>query len=133
MEHKIELIITSETVKDLFVAALEGGSNYWLRGIDYCGFIAPEEQGVIWWGSTNIFEDPLFTAKVTFDAPDGEEGNAKGKKFITIADIEKGLDLMKDPEIGNPIALGRIIAEDYDAEDADTFMQLVVLGGVIYG
>ncbi len=133
MDHKVELTLTPQRICDLFVAALEGGSNYWLRGIDYRGAVEPEEKWFVWWCSANVFADAAFAAEVTFDDPEGEEGNGKGKKLITHADIQRGLDLLKDADKGNPVALGRIIAEDEDANDADMFMQLVVIGDVIYG
>ncbi len=133
MNHTVELTVKPQDISDLFVAAMEGGSNHWLHTADYRGVVTPEDKGVVWWGSANVFADQSFSAEIGYDDPEGEEGNGEGKKIITRADIQRGLDLLKDPEKGNPVALGRIIAEDYDAEDADTFMQLVVLGEVIYG
>ena len=82
MDHKVELTLTPQRICDLFVAALEGGSNYWLRGAEYRGTVEPEDKGVVWWGSANVFADEGFAAEIKYDDPEGDEGNGKDRNDL---------------------------------------------------
>jgi hypothetical protein len=67
---------------------------------------------------------------VKFDREQDDEGDGKGRKVIKGAAIEKGLKAMAKH---CPRRLAFILNEDYDALDADAFMQCVVFGKLVYG
>lgn len=126
----VKLSVEPATIMSLFVSALEGGSNYWLRDMKYKGTVKPEEEGVVWWGSANVYAAPNFSAQAVFDDPKKEEGNGKGRKTIFRDDLEHGLTVMAQKY---PSHFGDMLAENDDANTADVFMQCVLFGDVIYG
>lgn len=96
-----------ERVQDLVISAWEGGSTYWCE-------------------SNGRWMD-MFKGH-TIEVQDMEN---KGKKYeVSLADMENALALMAEQY---PKYFGDFIAGDEDADTADIFWQLTVLGDVIYG
>ena len=127
MEHKVEFTLTPNRVRDLFEAVLSKGDSHWLFNAEYLGSVKIDDSDP-WWCNEKVFEDKNFAARVDFD--DISDANTGLQdKIITHADIQKGLELLKNPETGDSVAFGRIIADDEDDEDADLFLQLVIMGG----
>ena len=135
---KARQVITDQMIEDLLVTALEGGSNYW--------YYLPDTRMV---DESNI-EDPLSIRihKVVLDGKEvpvtdaetmefeNEEGDEydepKGDLLgmISKANYERAEELLLDQY---PYRLGQILSEDWDAETADVWFQLVVMGEVVYG
>ena len=56
------------------------------------------------------------------------------QKKITLLDLNQGFNLLVNDSHPTATArLGNILTDNFDAEDADVFFQLAVLGDVIYG
>lgn len=115
-------------VCDLIVGALEGGSAYWMTDfLPSYPFPMPKNNGIVWYANNNLWVP-------------GAETEAR----VRHCDMEKG-----DPSL--PFNVERInfalhamaanytwhwsnfVQENDDAETADVFMQLAVLGEVVYG
>lgn len=117
---KIDLEVTRETIEDLFSAALDY-SYYW------CVKIRP------------ITEDNS-KKYVSQQMPDGfyawedEEENGKLKKHtVTTKKIKEAVELMAEKY---PRHFRNAVLDDgvaMDAETGDVFLQLCVLGDIVYG
>jgi hypothetical protein len=119
--------ITKEDIIDIFVTALEGGSNYWyyiptipngVRDIQNEMGLATSEaigQYVLKGGYVQIN-----------DAEDEEE-------VLGNIDMDGLLDAIQKIKSDYPRVYENIIDEDYDADDADVFFQIAVMGEVTFG
>ncbi len=120
-------MITKELQSDLIITALEGGSNYWYL---------IKENGSNLVTKYKSKHTPCFS-EAFYKAID------KGET-IPVHDIENGDELgeinKKSIKLASQILLkeykhvfANIISENYDANDADIWFQLAVMGEVIYG
>jgi hypothetical protein len=119
--------ITKENIIDIFVTALEGGSNYWyyiptipngVRDImDETGMATSEAIGqyVLKGGYVQIN-----------DAEDEEE-------VLGNVDMDGLLDAIQKVKTEFPDVYNNIIDEEYDADDADIFFQIAVMGEIVFG
>lgn len=115
-------------VSDLISTAFEGGSNYW------ASVVSTQAPTKITFRSELFASDaephryydwPLNEGgSVTIDA----DGESEGE--LNLQSIEKGLELLAEKYPDRFVA---ICDEDYDAEDADVFLQLVILNEVVFG
>lgn len=121
-------LISKERVADLLCGALEGGSNYW-----YC---LPELAAVK--NATNELQrfplvDRIISAvyenNVSVPVYDVED-DTYHLGDINLANIARGEELMLQ---NFPDCFGDVIKEQDDAETADVWFQLVVMGEVVYG
>jgi hypothetical protein len=131
MEIKIIQGVKREVLEDVFVTALEGGSNYW--------YFLPEHSIQAIRRAVPKSEDPyLSTAilkaildhdvKVAINDADDEE-NVVG--VITRGTMQARLQMLADSEL--KWALDAHIKEEGDAESADIVFQYIAMGEVIYG
>lgn len=129
MKFKVELEIDNETIEDVLVTALEGGSNYWYH----------------------LSEKTVDSIKNHTISMEGEPLSLRFYKAINhgmhipINDAEHYTDVLgkiHTPTIQRafikmhndyPENLENIREGDFDAEDADIFFQLAVLGEIVYG
>jgi hypothetical protein len=126
---------------NLFTTALEGGSNYWYYIKHLPKDVKYDMQHIGVHGSKAISKYLLGGGKVYFydkdeiigdDSDDGYEYmNEKG--YLGYVDIDKildGINLLKNKysEIHY-----RILNGQFDADDADVFLQLCVMGEVKFG
>lgn len=126
---KTQTNISDQLISDLICTACEGGSNYWYV---ITGYQEPETLDF----RCDTFKDdkphriydwPLCTGGgVVFEDSEGEYTNL----VLNRESIEKGLALMNQKY---PKRFGSILDEEYDAEDADVFLQLCLFGEVIFG
>jgi hypothetical protein len=119
--------ISKENIIDIFVTALEGGSNYWyyiptipngVRDImDETGMATSEAIGqyVLKGGYVQIN-----------DAEDEEE-------VLGNVDMDGLLDAIQKVKTEFPDVYNNIIDEEYDADDADIFFQIAVMGEIVFG
>jgi len=115
-------------VSDLISTAFEGGSNYW------ASVVSTQAPTKITFRSELFASDaephryydwPLNEGgSVTIDA----DGESEGE--LNLQSIEKGLELLAEKYPDRFVA---ICDEDYDAEDADVFLQLAILNEVVFG
>jgi hypothetical protein len=119
--------ITKKDIINLFVTALEGGSNYW--------YYLPEIPG----GVREIMNDTGMMPSEAIGEYVLRGGN------IQVNDAEEEDEVLGTVDMGSligaieklkedyPERYYNIIDEEYDAEDADIFFQLATMGDVVFG
>lgn len=113
MKLAVEVELDKQVIVDLLTTAFEGGSNYWLAADNY-----------------NYRQMALVVdGEVKFPCRDIEDGV---DLTLTAASIRQGLKLLGTDKVGKRAA-AQIVNEDWDAETADIFLQLCLLGKVVYG
>jgi hypothetical protein len=143
--------LTKEDIINLFVTALEGGSNYWYYveipdKANNTGEPSSEEIGkFILNGGTVPFYDIELMEEIFGNIDDrhyhiqgdivDEKQLAEDKQeallgYVDMNSILEGISITKEdyPEVWENILL-----EQYDANDADVFLQLCVMGEVQFG
>ena len=127
IERRKTKSITKEDIIDILVTALEGGSNYWY-------FIPNIPNGVREikneMGITTAEAIGQYVLKGGFvqinDAEDEEE-------VLGNIDMDGLLDAIQKIKSDYPNIYENIIDEEYDAEDADAFFQIAVMGDITFG
>jgi hypothetical protein len=131
MEIKIIQGVKREVLEDVFVTAIEGGSNYWYFLSDHAiakirRAVPKEEDECI---STAILKAILdHDVKVEINDADDED---EVIGVITRGTMQSRLQLLSDSP--NRWALEAHIKEVGDAESADIVFQYLAMGEVIYG
>jgi len=115
--------ISQKQIDDLLTQAIEGGSGYWCQFGDYkepAGFQRNENihYHVI---------DCVFQGS-TIEVQDCETSEKIGT--LSLDSLESGIKLMVSKY---PSLLASIVDGNWDAGDADTFLQLCALGEVVFG
>ena len=131
MEIKIIQGVSREVLEDIFVTALEGGSNYW--------YYLPEESIKAIRKAVPKSEDPyLSTAilKAILDhdvkiAVNDAENEDEVVGVITRGTMQARLQLLSDSN--ERWALEAHIKEEGDAGSADVVFQYLTMGEVVYG
>ena len=126
---------------NLFTTALEGGSNYWYYIKHLPKDVKYDMQHMGVHGSKAISKFLLGGGKMYFydkdenigdDSDDGYEYmNEKG--YLGYVDIDKILDAINLLKNEYSEIHYRILNGQFDADDADVFLQLCVMGEVKYG
>ena len=112
-----------------FEGALEGGSNYWLHSADLKeGFTKPDSK-LVWWGHEEVLKHP-FKIEVQFEDPQGDEGNNDGRKTLENVDLQRAVTLMAEKA---PRHFADLAGGNPDRITYDVFMQMLVLGEIVYG
>jgi len=125
LEVKYEL--SNEAISDLLATALEGGSNYWADHIKY--------KKPLNFANTKEGEEKFI--HISYPMNEGGEitirdRENKDKEYtLNLHKIRRGLKRMARGKYA--FRFQNIVKEDYDAEDADIFLQFAVLGDCIYG
>lgn len=130
---------TIQTIRDLLVTALEGGSNYWYT-IDHKKNVYPAgtsfkdyKEG----GKAQIPGNYYHWSELLPTIPGGaimitdttEEGEQKSYR-LDLPTLQKGLSVMKHKY---PKRYKEVMEDNGDAEDGDVFLQSAIFGEVIYG
>ncbi len=129
---KITQEVSREILEDIFVTALEGGSNYWYYLPDNSveairKAVSKEEDPYL---STAILKAILdHDVKVAINDAENEE---EVIGVITRSTMQKRLQLLADSK-ENKWALERHIREQGDAGSADIVFQYLTMGEVVYG
>ena len=119
--------LKAKDIADLMVTVVEGGSQYWC---DKLLFRKAFKEGVEikakdtpWYSDSTLYEDGVEL----FLEVEYNEGRLL---IITEKDFKKGFELLSE---FYPSRLMSIVAENYDAEDADVWFQHVCFGEIVYG
>lgn len=104
-----------QLINDLLVTAFEGGSNYWY-------FINTSHQGHP--------ADYITQKDGILEITDLESESNDVLGMLTYDRCLKGMELLKQDYIDH---YNDAINEEYDATTADVFLQLAVMGDVIFG
>jgi hypothetical protein len=121
----VEREVTIDQVKDLFILACEGGSNYWAKSV------SPLLDD--WRKSRNVLEDNydyMLRGFIVEEIPVYWEKYKEKKHKVTKTKIKNALRLMAKNYTNH---FNDMLNENTDAETGDIFMQLCVFGDVIYG
>jgi hypothetical protein len=123
--------ISRKVIEDVFVTALEGGSNYWY-------FLPEQSVKAIREAVPKIVDPYLSTAigKAILDfGVEVDISDVEDEEYvlgtISIKTLQERLQKLADSE--HNWALDREINEDGDAETSDIVMQYMALGEIIYG
>ena len=125
IEVKTTVRISVQTIKDMIVTAIEGGSTYWAY------FRFPDNWKDIYGSYENI---PFQGGNI--EVIDIETDEMLG--ILNIATIETGLNMMgQGRDIKGKVVPERhfenLVCNNFDAETADVFLQLAVMGEIVYG
>jgi hypothetical protein len=131
MEIKITIKIDRQVIEDVFVTALEGGSNYWYYLSDESVFIiravVPKSEE---YSLSSAMAKAILDHEISvpiYDVEDEEEMIGE----ISLATMEDRLQKMYDD--GYHETLKEHINGGGDADTADIIMQYLTMGDVVYG
>lgn len=131
MEIKVIQGVSREVLEDIFVTALEGGSNYWYLlpeySINAIRKAVPKEQDP--YLSTAILK-AILDHDVKIAIEDAEnEGEVVG--VLTRSTMQQRLQSLVDSK--EKYALDAHLKEEGDAGTADVVFQYLAMGEVVYG
>jgi hypothetical protein len=132
----LKIEFTDEQICDLLCNAFEGGSDYWIDNADIelgDNDVNPNEKfdAEYHTGTPSYLRAPFCTNGFVAIQYGSEEGENKTAKLDRAA-IEKGLQLMATTEDGKQHFADWLAGND-DATTGDVFLQLCVLGEIVYG
>ena len=123
--------ITRQDLENIFVTAIEGGSNYW--------YFFDEEACFMVRKAVPKDKDPYFSTAVLsavidhgveLPVSDVEDGEVIGT--ISLSTMEERLQKLFDNKELRP-ALENLLDDNGDASDADVVFQFICMGEVVYG
>ena len=117
--------ISDELIEYILCAAFEGGITYWANNVSCHDNKDMKKVGG--WKDTYLTRTKLKNAKLIIHTISG------GEVAMTKKSIIDALQKMDTPEYNYTKALGRILSEQYDADDADIVVQTACFGEVVYG
>ena len=130
MKIKIQIEIDESVLEDVFVTAIEGGSNYWyflsedaVRLIRKA--IPREEESCL---SVATFKAVMRGVNIPINDVENEEDIIGWISLETMADR-----LSELATSGNKWALQAHMNEEGDADSADIVFQYMAMGEVVYG
>jgi hypothetical protein len=133
MKFNIEKEVGRDVLENIFITALEGGSNYWYyinpkNHKKIRDAVSREDEAFFSMAFAKAILDHDVSIEV-HDIEDMEDDTPIG--VINYKTIKDGLQKMIDT--GDGWALFNEISEQGDAESSDVCFQYMVLGEVIYG
>ena len=117
--------ISDELIENILCSAFEGGITYWANNVSCHDNKDMKEVGG--WKHEYLTRTKKKDAKLIIHTICG------GEVAITKKSIIDALQKMDTPEYKYTKALGRILSETYDADDADIVVQTACFGEVVYG
>lgn len=133
----IEIAINWDHVANALVSVVEGGYSPWFGRLDEdktdetsvrlrAELIA---AGKIWW-SEGVYYDQGGKLVLQYDDPEAEEGTFTARSIVGQDEFKAGFAFMATKA---PRHFGDMIAENGDAITDDVFVQMVLLGEIVYG
>jgi hypothetical protein len=130
MTIEVKQKISQEVLEDIFVTALEGGSNYWYflseEAVKMIREAVPKSEDPHL--STSILKAILKGVNVPINDAENED-DVIGT--ISLDTMQERLQMLADSK--NKTALIRHIEEEGDADSADTVFQYLAFGEIVYG
>lgn len=123
---KMTIEISDELIESLLCSAFEGGSTYWADNVS-----CEDREDMLKVGGWK--HEYLTKTKKKNAVMYIHDGETEKKHAITKKSIIDALQKMDNPKYKHTRALKEIIAERYDAGDADCVLQMACFGEVIYG
>ena len=118
--------ISDELIEHILCSAFEGGITYWANNVSCHDKEDMQKTGG--YKSEYLTKTKKKDAVIYIHDAETEE-----KYPITKKSIIDALQKMDTPEYKYTKALGRILNETYDADDADIVVQTACFGEVVYG
>ena len=81
------IALSPRYISHLLVTCFEGGSNDWVTAAVSKNWTRPEGHTTPWYDDPAYVGSDDFAFEITYDDPNDEEGNGKGSKTITKADV----------------------------------------------
>lgn len=133
--------ITKDQIIDVFVTAIEGGSNYWYYILDVPKEITymVKEEGIAFSEACgkhvlNGGDLTIYDVEEVGDMEDVDNDYAQDKpKPLGTINMDSLLDAINIMKRDYPERYESIIMDEYDAEDADVFFQIATMGEIVYG
>lgn len=124
MKVQVEFEITPQRIADLVCTGIEGGeANHWLH---YFRNRTACDPGNPWYSTADFWEQKNITIEVAYD--DGLTGDPV-TKMITEKDVHAAMRKFAEQ---HPTHFRDFLDENEEAYTGDTFLQLLILGDVIY-
>jgi hypothetical protein len=114
----VPVTISVQHITDLFITALEGGSNYWLYYIKCEDKLKDEKT----WH--RVLCDSCI---INLEYAEGADDEPDAPRRVTL-DSSEIINA-----IGETLQTYPDLLEDHDAESADFFLQTLLLGEIVYG
>ncbi len=117
---------------DLMVGAFEGGSNYWIKSIDWGGLQG--KHSISPWKHQKLGE--TYSAVMSWCCIHGKdfwvevEDDDRERHNITPANIERGVQTMAD---SFPRHFNDMVKENDDATTSDVLLQCILFNDVVFG
>ena len=108
--------ITNQIIADQVTAAVEGGSDYWIERLTYLK-------------GKDLLERPAYADPQYYEWEGDwfEIQDEDGCYKLNAETAQRGFNRLPSKR------LVRILNQDADAEDADVWLQLALLGDIVYG
>ena len=128
--------LMTKEIEDMLVGAFEGGSNYWIREID---FIKPKDSDLYQHSFKLHGEEKVVYKHVQYPMSVGgavkiiireDDGTAGEIVILDIGAIKKGIAVMAEKY---PRHYGDMLGDNHDADTADVFLQCCVFGEIVFG
>jgi len=107
----------------MLVTALEGGSDYWCSIVDESMIIKDDEKLL----AERIFET-IMTTNNQIPVEDGDTYQHLG--VISFDSLQRGIERLQNEQ---PEHYNNMMDDSFDAETADVWLQLSVMGAVVFG
>lgn len=138
MQIKTTRNITAQQIADLMVTCIEGNhmTRSWCNGIYLAGKLSDKEEELkgdcVWYSQASLYEREDFAIIVeeVIDESKEPEGDNIKKHTLYLKSFKAAFELMARDYADS---FNAFIEGDYYIYTADTFLQLAVLGDVIYG
>lgn len=117
-----------EKLNYLIVTAFEGGSGYWAE-------LRPQEKEVVLADTPDMEGEPT-SERFHKSLEEGSEHDIFSRieeKYIGTITLESSKKALETMALKYVDHYARIVNDSYDAEDADVWFQLAVMGEVRYG
>lgn len=122
-----EIFVTKTMLEDLIVTAIEGGSNYWywLDRNEMDEKLPANGDPLAIRLANRLYDDEGFKLNV-YDCQ--EQEHVLG--VITHKSCVDSFEILKDKD---PDVFENIVLDNWDANDADCFFQVAVMGEIVFG
>ncbi len=133
---RADLNIPLERIVNSIIGALEGGYSQWLHSFKpddsadtRAALRVATAENMIWYAREEFWHNG-GKAVAIYDLPSDDEGEGNGKMTIGLPELTIGLTTMAAKV---PVSFADLINENDDAITHDSFMQMVILGEIVYG
>jgi hypothetical protein len=122
--------VTDDLLYDVLITAFEGGSNHWIRVIDYVeppGSCFRQKNHPDGEEIQKYASYPLTEGGAVLIWSDDEPHN---KRILDREAVRRGVNIMKTKYLRH---YTEMVEENFDADTADVLVQCAVLGDIVYG